>query len=112
MIYAGTKDGKSYGFYLEKDGLLDDYVELTNEEHMALMDGQAEGKCIVFHSGEKPTLEAPPPPTEAEKAQQRIEELKTYLAETDYVAIKISEGAASTDGYADVLEKRQAARAK
>lgn len=112
MIYAGTKDGKSYGFYLEKDGLLDDYVELTNEEHMALMDGQAEGKCIVFHPGEKPTLEDPLPPTEAEKAQQRIEELKTYLAETDYVAIKISEGAASTDEYADVLEKRQAARAE
>ena len=40
MIYVGTKDGKTYGFYLEKDGL-QNVVELTGNEHMALMDAQA-----------------------------------------------------------------------
>ena len=40
MMFAGTKDGKSYGFYLDKDGLKD-YVELTEAEHMALLEGQA-----------------------------------------------------------------------
>lgn len=109
MIYAGTKDGEHYGFYLEKGGL-SDYVELTRDEHMALMDGQASGKVITFHKGAKPTLEAPPPPTEAEKARQRIGGLKTFLSQTDYVAIKIAEGAASADDYADVLAKRKAAR--
>ena len=60
MIFAGTKDGKTYGFYLENEGLKSS-VELTDDEHMALMDGQAEGKEIVFHEGAKPTLQDPPP---------------------------------------------------
>ena len=69
MIYAGTKDGKAYGFYLEKEGLKS-YVELTDEEHMALMDAQAEGKVIVFHEGAKPTLQDPPPPSDADLAKE------------------------------------------
>ena len=77
VVFAGTKDGDSYGFYLpdsvvDKDGnvSLRDYVTLTNDEHMALMDAQAEGKVIVFHADKKPTLEDPPPPTDEELAQQ------------------------------------------
>lgn len=69
MIYTGTKNGTDYGFYLEKDRL-SDVVELTDAEHMALMDGQSEGKRIVFHADAKPTLEDPPEPTEAELAEQ------------------------------------------
>ena len=69
MIYVGTKDGKDYGFYLEKEGLKN-YVELTDEEHMALMDAQAEGEVIVFHEGEKPTLQAPPPPSDDDLAKE------------------------------------------
>lgn len=69
MIFVGTKDGKDYGFYLEKDGLKN-YVELTDEEHMALMDAQAEGKAIVFHKGAKPTLEEPPPPSDDDLAKE------------------------------------------
>lgn len=69
MIFVGTKDGKDYGFYLEKEGLKN-YVELTDEEHMALMDAQAEGKVIVFHEGEKPTLQASPPPSDDDLAKE------------------------------------------
>ena len=69
MIYAGTKDGKDYGFYLEKEGLKS-YVELTDDEHMALMDAHAEGKDIVFHEGAKPTLQDPPPPSDADLAKE------------------------------------------
>ena len=69
MIFAGTKDGKTYGFYLENEGLKS-YVELTDDEHMALMDGQAEGKEIVFHDGAKPTLQDPPPPSDADLAKE------------------------------------------
>ena len=68
-MFAGTKDGKSYGFYLDKDGLKD-YVELTEAEHMALLEGQAEGKKIVFHPGAKPTLQSPPPPSDADLAKE------------------------------------------
>lgn len=41
-----------------------------------------------------------------------ISDLKRYLADTDYAIIKIAERAASASDYADVLEKRKAARAR
>ena len=68
MVYAGTKDGTIYGFYLEADGL-QNVFELTNEEHMALLDGQSSGKVITFHADGKPTLEDPPVPTTEELAE-------------------------------------------
>ncbi len=39
--------------------------------------------------------------------QAEITQLKANLAETDYVVIKIAEGAATADNYADVLVQRQ-----
>jgi len=79
MIFVGTKDGKNYGFYLEKEGLKN-YVELTDEEHMALMDAQAEGKVIVFHEGEKPTLQAPPPPSDDDLAKEARQKRDALIA--------------------------------
>ena len=110
-MLAGTRDGENWGFYFDdqKDSLKK-YFELTHEEHNALMEGQCKGKVITFHDDKKPTLEEPPPPTEAERARWRIRELKSYLSQTDYVAIKISEGEAEASEYAEVLAKRKAAR--
>ena len=107
MIYAGTKDGTEYGFYLEPDGLIE-YVELTEEEHMALIDGQSTGKVIKFHQGEKPTLEEPAPPTEEELARNRIWELKNYLSETDWYAIRYADEGKEIPS--DIKQKRAEAR--
>ncbi len=41
-----------------------------------------------------------------------IEQCKQRLAETDYVAIKIAEGAATREEYADLLAERKALRAR
>lgn len=69
MIYAGTKNGIDYGFYLENEGL-QNVFELTDEEHTDLLEGQSTGgKIIVFHSDKKPTLEDPPAPTPEELAE-------------------------------------------
>lgn len=78
MIFAGTKDGKTYGFYLENEGLKSS-VELTDDEHMALMDAQAEGKVIVFHEGAKPTLQDPPPPSDADLAKEARQKRDTRI---------------------------------
>ena len=112
-MLAGTKDGENWGFYFDdqKDSLKK-YFEITREEHMALMGGQAEGKVITFHDDKKPTLEDPPPPTEEEIARLKIRELKNYLSETDYVAAKIAERAATAEEYSEVLEKRREARSE
>ena len=53
-----------------------------------------------------------PEPTEEEKAQARIAELKRQLSDTDYVALKIAEGSATTEEYADVIAQRKAWRAE
>lgn len=113
-MLVGTTDGINYGFYLEdsKDKLID-YIEITDEEHTELIDGQAYGKRIVFHGTEsKPTLEEPLPPTEKELAEKEIYELKEYLAETDYIAAKLAEGVATKEEYAEELTKRAEARAR
>lgn len=47
---------------------------------------------------------------EAVDYQAEIEACKQRLSETDYVAIKIAEGAATREEYAEVLAERQALR--
>lgn len=39
-----------------------------------------------------------------------INDLKRFLSETDYAIIKIAEGSATPQDYADLIEKRKAAR--
>ena len=49
---------------------------------------------------------------EAQRAAERIARLKQQLADTDYTVIKIAEGAAAPEEYADVIARRQAWRAE
>ena len=53
-----------------------------------------------------------PEPTEYEKAQARIAELKQMLADSDYVVIKIAEGVSTADDYSEILNSRKAWRAE
>ena len=59
---------------------------------------------------------APKPLTAAQKAKKeklaRISELKTLLAKTDYCVIKIAEGVATPEEYAEVLTARASYRAE
>lgn len=52
-----------------------------------------------------------PQPTQKELNEQEIEMLKNYLESTDYVVIKIAEGVATAEEYADVIAERARARA-
>lgn len=51
-----------------------------------------------------------PQPSEEDIKQARIEELKAKLSETDYIVIKIAEGEATQEEYAEVLANRKAWR--
>lgn len=53
-----------------------------------------------------------PQPSEEEIAQAKIAELKAKLSETDYIVIKIAEGEATKEEYADILANRKAWRAE
>lgn len=50
--------------------------------------------------------------TESELATRKIEELKQKLSSTDYVALKIVEGAATLEDYADIIAQRSKWRAE
>lgn len=45
--------------------------------------------------------------TKKEYYQQQIDELKNKLAETDYVVIKIAEGASDASDYQEILDNRK-----
>lgn len=51
-------------------------------------------------------------PTEEERKTVEINSLKSFLSETDYVVIKIAEGVATPEDYAEVIAQRQSARAR
>jgi cell division GTPase FtsZ len=68
-------------------------------------------KEIVFGWNNKRYIAGTEPEKpESIKAQERIEELKSKLASTDYVVIKIAEGAATAEEYAKVIAERVAFR--
>ena len=62
-----------------------------------------------FQIGTEPVI---PEPSPEELKAQEIAELKAYLAATDYVVIKIAEGAATVEEYAEVIAERKRAREK
>ncbi|GHV93624.1 hypothetical protein AGMMS50268_41270 [Spirochaetia bacterium] len=49
---------------------------------------------------------------QAEENTSRVAQLKKYLFETDYIAAKIAEGAATKEEYTDMIEQRAAWRAE
>ena len=55
-------------------------------------------------------VESIPAPTEEALREQEIAELKAYLVQTDYAVIKIAEGVATAEEYAEVLDERRQAR--
>lgn len=58
------------------------------------------------------TEEPDPEPSQAVLAQREIFALKAKLRETDYVVIKIAEGAATTEEYSEVIAQRETWRAR
>lgn len=61
---------------------------------------------------EIPAEPEPLEPTEEELKQAEIAELKAKLADSDYAVIKIAEGAATKEEYAELIEQRQQWRAR
>lgn len=101
------------GFYdaaIHGDNMPADVVEITAEEHAALMDGQSNGKLIDFDKDGYPFLADPAPPTEEQLQQQANSEARAYLAETDWYVIRLQETGEPVP--AEILEERAAARAR
>ena len=70
MFYSATTGG-FYTAEIHGDNIPSDAVEITAEEHQALIDGQSNGKRIVADLDGRPVLADPPAPT-TEEIWQRI----------------------------------------
>jgi len=62
MFYAKSTNG-FYDAAIHGDNIPADAVEITVEEHQALLEGQSQGKIISADKNGKPVLKDPPPPT-------------------------------------------------
>lgn len=62
MFYAKSTGG-FYDTAIHGDNIPADAVEITKEEHLALIDGQSHGKLIQADASGRPILVDPPPPT-------------------------------------------------
>lgn len=81
------------------------------EEYAAVAEWCNEGQEYhIEDTGEYYEVVKNPEPTEEDIKQARINELKQLLADTDYAVIKIAEGSATKEEYADVIEQRKAWR--
>ena len=62
MFYSKTTGG-FYDPAIHGDNIPADAIEITKEEHAALMEGQSQGKLIQADANGRPVLVNPPPPT-------------------------------------------------
>ena len=70
------------------------------------------GEYHIEEQGEYYAVVLNSEPSEEELKRLEVAELKEKLADTDYVVIKIAEGAATADEYAGVIAQRQQWRAR
>lgn len=65
-MYYSESTGSFYDAKINGDAIPADAIEISSEDHAALMAGQASGKRIVAGENGHPTLQEPPPPTQAD----------------------------------------------
>lgn len=78
MFYS-KKTGGFYTREIHGANIPADAVEITTEQHAALIDGQSQGRRIVADQNGFPVLADPPPPTEAELVAQYESALDAHL---------------------------------
>lgn len=95
------------GFYEEAPN--DEAIELTEEEYNSLMTKIGNGGELKQDEQGRPYVEDTPEMLDRIR-QYRISKLKQNLQDTDYQAIKHSEGLITDEEYEEIKEQRQAWR--
>lgn len=110
MVYLARKNGAvihhtDMEAMKTMDGIGKAELEISDEEFEAAgsLARIIDGKIFIGKTDEEKA---------ADDARVRIAALKKKLAETDYIAAKITEGSATAKEYADKIAERQAWRAE
>lgn len=108
MFFGKLKNSNDYGFGCFEDRF-ESYKDIDDDYHMALVEKAiSEGKLISGDKYGNPILVDPPPPTDEEVKQRRLNELESYLSQTDWYAIRFADaGEPIPEG---IKQKRQEAR--
>ncbi len=102
----GTENEWGFGVF---DTNFDSYIEVDNDEHMSIVEeANNKGKLIKGDKDGNPILVDPPPPTEEEVNENRLNELENYLKETDWYAIRYADTGVAIPS--EIKRKRQDAR--
>jgi len=107
MFYSAQTNG-FYTPEIHGDNTPADAVEITREQHAALLEGQSQGKVIASDSKGRPVLQDPPKPTPEQLQEQANAEARAYLASTDWYVVRQTETGKKTP--VEVTKKRQEAR--
>lgn len=89
------------GFYVREihgDNIPGDAVEITEAEHAALLEGQAQGKRIVDDENGRPILQDPPPPNPEQIMAEYVERTQKRL--DDFARTRNYDGILSACTYA------------
>ena len=102
---------KVEGFYpdfIEYETVPEPYVEVTDERHAELVEMANSGKELYLTNLVEKSFDLREIVISQERQRQnRIAELKSLLAQTDYQAIKYAEGQLSASEYAEMKKQRQ-----
>ena len=78
-------DGAFYNDAVNNDKIPADAVEITREEWLALLDGQAHGKIIATCKDGRPELQDPPPPVPVVPTQVTMRQARLALLTAGYL---------------------------
>lgn len=107
MFYAKSTGG-FYDRSIHDDAIPSDAVEITAEQHAALLEGQSQGKLIQADETGYPILADPPLPTPEQILAQQLAEAQAYLERTDFYYPRFLETGEPVPE--DVVQKRIEAR--
>jgi hypothetical protein len=82
-LFYSKSAGGFYSSYIH-DTMPYDVVEISKEEHAALLEGQGKGQVIASDNKGRPVLQAPPAPTPEQLQEQVNAKARAYLYQTDW----------------------------
>ena len=82
-MFFSASTGGFYSREIHGDNMPTDVVEITAEQHAALLDGQAAGKVIAADKKGLPVLQDPPAPAPLTLEQVQTQRQAAYVAESD-----------------------------
>lgn len=110
-VHYDVESKKVLGFYpdfIEYETVPEPYVEVTDERHAELVEMANSGKELYLSNLVEKSFDLREIIISQEQQRQnRIAELKSLLAQTDYQAIKYAEGQLSASEYAEMKKQRQ-----